>query len=1246
MRDDARRDASSAVTDDDDAADYRYMACSDLLREVTRESFDKFPSRETEESAMDAVLKAVFDQAADVAGLAMKCAAAIARRGETTTAERTTRALCASVGEKKDAAKRDAACMCLKTIVREIGGFEGGAREGVLGTCAPALATHVATAARAGATADEMNVAAEAVDVLHVMMTVLSEMPHARLSEEHSAKLQETLLKHLEHGKSGTRKRAAQCLALLATFMKDDMLNQTVNMVMEVLKDKVAAKKGKSDLHTFVLGATARALGYRFGEYVDEVMPLLLRVCESSTDEYDEEVIVNIEGALQAIDNVVSSCPANVQGDEGTAARFACALKYISYDPNFDDDETEDMDTYEDEDEDVYSDDDEYNDDDDESWKVRRAAAKMLSSLVGVASEPTLSEHYDDVMSKLLARTKDREPSVQLDVFSVIGDIVRVGAKFREHDPESKMSAKLRETTTDVIRIIIRESASKSPKTQVAAFALLSSLASVFPSILSDISDAEIRSSLMNIVQRCVGDKACGSSARIEALAFVCSVCKPNNLEILEPYVRDLLPQIFAACTDKYYKLVTEALRACAAVVSVLRREDTGAVSAENASQIKSLLDAVLTKLDASDEDQDVKEAAIHASAVILATLNDHVNTQDQSRALGLLLERSRNETTRLPAVRAFAMIAGSSRPMDLSAVAAAMTSELTTFLRKANKSLRESALAALTALISSHRAALQDPDVVPIVVEASTLLSEEDLHLATLSVGLLTTIVAAASVFPKATQETAKSTMPLALKLTRSPLVQRQTLKSLQELYKNLILAGVVNFESLFEALSDTKDIQSVDSQFVAHSLAKCVAAACVAAAAIKQTMTTLLAKLQGVSGIEAVYTLLCIGEIGRLTDLSADKELETILFSAFDSYGDEVKGASALTLGRVAVGNRAKYLPLIVSKLESDSMEHQYSLLQALREVIVVGNLTEDEASKVLTILYGTASSEEEGVRNVVAECLGRLAASNPSKLIQDVHKRFAVSASPLEKATLISAIKFAVLASEKGELTKIRSELRLPEFMGAISDEDVNVRTSVIKTLTAVIHRESTLITPLLSDVLPKLLEQTAIATELVRVIDLGAFKHTVDDGLECRKSAFECVNTILDSCGGLVNARDVVVALASGLGDHYDIKMLAHAALRKLSAGVAPNSADAVLANLDAFCEPLVKTFTARVKSDAVQQEIDRNNDLLRSALRLVYSINEHAGSASVASWKTFNEESVVGGKENIAEMYARIEKENE
>lgn len=81
-------------------------------------------------------------------------------------------------------------------------------------------------------------------------------------------------------------------------------------------------------------------------------------------------------------------------------------------------------------------------------------------------------------------------------------------------------------------------------------------------------------------------------------------------------------------------------------------------------------------------------------------------------------------------------------------------------------------------------------------------------------------------------------------------------------------------------------------------------------------------------------------------------------------------------------------------------------------------------------------------------------------------------------------------------------------------------------------------------------------------------------------------FECVNIILDLCGGLVNVCDVVVVFVSGFGDYYDIKMFAYAALRKLSVGVAFNSADVVFVNLDVFCELLVKMFIVCVKSDVV------------------------------------------------------------
>lgn len=100
------------------------------------------------------------------------------------------------------------------------------------------------------------------------------------------------------------------------------------------------------------------------------------------------------------------------------------------------------------------------------------------------------------------------------------------------------------------------------------------------------------------------------------------------------------------------------------------------------------------------------------------------------------------------------------------------------------------------------------------------------------------------------------------------------------------------------------------------------------------------------------------------------------------------------------------------------------------------------------------------------------------------------------------------------------------------------------------------------------------------------------------------------------------------------------MPCHLILSKL----AEKGGAAVLAVLDALVEPLEKTVTNRTKPDAVKQEIDRNEDMIRSALRAIDSLNRLSGGECSARFKSFMNTTVKGSQ--LVDKYNAVRQESD
>ncbi|CAL4060788.1 unnamed protein product, partial [Meganyctiphanes norvegica] len=1111
--------------------DYRFMATNDLMTELQKDSIKL--DDDSERKVVRMLLRLLEDKNGEVQNLAVKCLGPLVNKVKEFHVYSIVESLCDHMVSDREQL-RDMSSLALKTVINELPASSTALVANICKRVTDRLSEAIVRQ-------EDVSVQLEALDILGDLLARFGSL----LVSFHSNIL-DALLPQLASPRLAVRKRTIVALSHLVTSCS----NTIYARLMDYLIDELSKNSSMSTTRTYVqcIASISRQAGHRFGEYLERVMPLVIEYVAVDDDELREYCI-------SACEAFTLRCPKEITEHLPTIVKVC--LQCLQYDPNYNYDDYDDEDGQMDmDDDDEGEEDDEYSDDDDMSWKVRRASAKCLEAVISTRHE-MLVEFYKTVSPQLISRFKEREENVKVDIFHAYMALLRqtrpshnINVDPDAMEQEEGTISMLKQQVPSLVKGVHRQMKEKSIKTRQGCFSLLTELVQVYPGALTHHIHM-----LIPGIQFSLGDKNSSSNMKIDTLAFVHCLLVHHSGDIFHDYIGELLPSVVTCVADPFYKITSEALLVLQALVKVIRPLDL-ASSFDFTPYTGDLYHCTLARLRAADLDQEVKERAIACMGQIIAHLGDHLQGE-LATCLPIFLDRLRNEITRLTTVKALTKVAASPLRIDLRPILTDALPVLSSFLRKNQRALKLATLTLLDTLVTNYSNAIGPQLLDKVLMELPPLINESDLHIAQLCLMLLTST---AKYHKGSMANFLQVVMPDVMALVRSPLLQGGALKAMQELFEAIVQAGLpgLGYQDILNHLLAplvSPNASNIHKQAY-HSMAKCVAALTLTHhnEAVGVVNRFLMDVTNPRSPTVQSFSLLAIGEIGEHIDLSVIPQLKDAVVTSFSSQSEEVKSSASYALGHLSCGNLQEYLPFVLSEIEANP-KRQYLLLHSLREIISIQSKSEDGVKVLLGFvndiwaqLFRHTECSEEGTRNVVAECLGKLTLINPAQLLPKLQESLKTD-SPMMRTTVVTAIKFTI----SDQPSPIDSLLRhsIGDFLGTLQDPDLNVRRVALVAFNSAAHNKPSLIRDLLDTILPQLYNETRIRKELIREVEMGPFKHTVDDGLDIRKAAFECMYTLLESCLDRIDIYIFLEQVEGGLRDHYDIKMLTYLMLARLA-----------------------------------------------------------------------------------------------
>ncbi|KAL7625766.1 hypothetical protein AAE478_004989 [Parahypoxylon ruwenzoriense] len=950
-------------------------------------------------------------------------------------------------------------------------------------------------------------------------------------------------------------------------------------------------------------------------------------------------------------DKVISACLRYLKFDPNYA---------VDEDEEMDQDEDEDEDDDEADVDDEFDDETGFDDDDDASWKVRRCAAKALYTLISTRSTDLMEKGtlYREIAAPLVKRFDEREESVRLEIIGTVALLIRktgegviqpisaddellhtlggnrkrrrqssggliytnkapyLGATglvspTRELVPPTGPRADLSKLTPQIVKAATKLLKGKQIATKQAIINLLDDLISVQNGGLSDYFD-QVMQPIIDVTKGITGSASSSSIAlsggavsatattlRVAVLHFTSDIVKTHSSSLFQPYLENIVAGVVSAVHDRFYKISSEAIRTAEELVKAITPPRARLTIQKYRPELHKLYEIVLERASANDADTEVRQKAIQA----LGTLISRTSSPDgvallpadkRQAALELLLNRLRNETTRLYAVRAIDNIAAhSSAPGSLDpAWTQQVALELCAQLRKTNRALRAASAQALQHLIlcPATKGHIQADAANEIAAAILPVVAANETYL--LSPVLL--VVSQLQLEHPRLISSSSFIDPLCELLKKN--VAGLALGSLVKLVTNVGQTGMG--KPLMEG------VLRVGVAGDPTVVGKVAGALFVASGGqVGVTIDSFIDELNKSSKLSPPDTarqslaLAILGEIGLR--LGAKSQLRPNIFlGQFHGEPDKVSVSAAVALGRAGAGNISVFLPTILNAIKQSGSQ-QYLLLQSIREILHQVSASSTDISSyendIWQLLFSASQLDDN--KAICAECIGRLATMEPKTYLPKLQELLK-DPSPVFRGVAVQALRYTLPDSDESFDLVLKAVL-FDMLLTVLSDENMEIRRLGMTTLNSAAHNKPDLILLHLGELMPYIMTESVVKPELIREVQMGPFKHLVDDGLEVRKSAYETLYALMETAFSRVSSLELYDRVIAGLGDENDIRSLCNLMLSKLIV-IDPEE---TTRRLDTVAECYRKTLSTKLRDGAVKQEVEKQEEAIKSVLRV-------------------------------------------